>query len=256
MRIAVLGKGGAGKTTVCSNLAKLYRKWGFGVYAVDADPVGGLGAALGISQEQLESVKPIYDMREFIDDSNSDGALYLLSPDVSEASGNFSLSTDGITFLRMASTKTGGSGCYCKENAFLKALLNSLVLKENEVAVLDMCAGIEPLTRGVVQGADLALVVTEPGRKSVDIAMSIRKLSQQLGVKDIRFIGNKVRREKEEVFIKASFPKNELIGAIQYIDGIADRAMGIAKASADLDNPAFEIALDRIVATHPAHNFS
>jgi CO dehydrogenase maturation factor len=248
LKIAISGKGGVGKTAICSNIAKLYVKKGFNVYAVDADPSSGLGQALGLTPEKLESVKPIIDMREFIDDKAGDGALYLLNPDVDGVADKFSLLINGVRFLRMAGIKTGGSSCYCREHSFLKAIVNSLSLDEYDVALLDMSAGIEHLTRGTAQGVDVMLIVTEAGRGSAAAARNIEKLSAQLGIKKIKFIGNKVKSEKEELFIKANFSKNELAGVIHYSEWIADREMGIAESGSRPINPEIEAVLDKIIA--------
>ena len=247
MKIAVSGKGGTGKTTVASNLAKVFAKRGYYVFAVDADPVSSLGPALGLLAEQMDTIKPIIDMREFIDDMEGDGALYLINPDVSEIADKFSLSIGPIKYLRMGGIKAGGSSCYCREHSFLKSIINSLTLDSKDVVILDMSAGIEHLTRGTAQGADLMLIVTEAGRSSVDTARSIEKLSLQLGIKQIRFIGNRVKSEKEELFLRANFSRSELIGIIHNSESISDKAMGITCMGPDPDNPEIEAILDRIV---------
>jgi len=246
LKIAIAGKGGVGKTTICSNLAKLYIKRGYNVYAVDASPDGGLWFTLGISRAQLETMKPIYDMREFIDDKAGDGALYLLNPDVEGAADRFSLSIHNIKFLRMSAIKTGGSTCYCRESSFLKTVINSLILNENDVVILDMSAGIEHLTRGTAQGVGLMLIVIEASGSSIDMARNIEKLSEQLGVKEVKFLGNKVKNEKEELFIKTNIPKEKLIGVIHYSEAISDKAMGLVKYSSELDSPDMETVLGKL----------
>ena len=264
MKIAVSGKGGTGKTVICSNLAKLYAKWGYKVYAIDADPDGNLGVSLGMSLDSAETLKPIFDMREYLDDKDGDGELYLVPSNSIMANSNshenpnayvdsavadrFSCCINDINFFRMSSVKSGGSTCYCRENSFLKAVIKSLVLNDREVAVLDMCAGIEHLVRGVSQGIDTMLIVTDASRKSVETARTIEKLSLQLGIKNIRFIGNRIRSEKEEIYLKTCFSRNELIGVIHYSEKISNIAMGFTGYDANLDNSEIEIALDKIVA--------
>ena len=66
MKIAVTGKGGVGKTTVSSVLARLYADEGRKVLAADVDPDANLGMALGFSEEELEGVVPISKMRKLI----------------------------------------------------------------------------------------------------------------------------------------------------------------------------------------------
>jgi len=226
MKIAVSGKGGTGKTTVSSNLAKFYAKQGFSVYAVDADVDSNLGLALDLSEDELNKIKPLIEMKELIGSLSGDGALYTLNPDVNSIVADYSIETGGIRFLRMGGVKKGGSACYCRENSFLKAVVNSLIMDSNDIVILDMGAGIEHLTRGTSAGVDLMLVLTEPGRASVQTARTVEKLTRELGITNIRFIANKLRTEKEKEFILSNFTPAELIGILSYDEVIAEKAMG------------------------------
>jgi len=247
MKIAVSGKGGVGKTTVSANLAKLFRKKGFNVYAVDADPDSSLGLALGIDEKQMESIKPIIEMRELIEEKAGDGAFYMLNPLVNDVVDKFSVDVGGIKFLRMGGIKKGGSDCYCRENAFLKALVNSLILDTKDVVILDMGAGIEHLTRGTSRGVDLMLIVTEPGKSSVQTARIVEKLARELEIKEIKFVANKVRTEKEEAFVKQNFKEGELVGIVHYDEAISEKSMGIGQTPDEIDSGELEAVLNKAV---------
>lgn len=247
MKIAVSGKGGVGKTTVSANLARMFAANGYKVYAVDADPDSSLGLSLGIPEEQLAQIKPVIEMRDYIGDKVGAGAFCTLNPPVNDVIEQFSININGISFLRMGGVKQGGSDCYCRENTFLKAIVNSLLLDTKDVVILDMGAGIEHLTRGTSAGVDLMLIVTEPGRSSVQTARIVEKLANDLKVKNIKFIANKVRTEKEEKFIEENFKKEELLGILHYDEAVSDKAMGITKISEDVDNEEFEAVLTQIV---------
>jgi len=246
MKIAVSGKGGVGKTTVSSNLAKFFKRNGFRVYAVDADADSNLGLALDICEDELSKIKPMIEMKELIERSTGDGAFYTLNPDVNSIIGGFSIDADGILFLRMGGMKKGGTACYCRENSFLKALMNSLIMDTKDIVILDMGAGIEHLTRGTSASVDLMLVVTEPGRASVETARAVEGLAKDLGIKDIRFIANKVRDEKEREFISSKFAEDELLGVISYDSAIAHKAMGYCVSPDDEQNLELEALLNKI----------
>ena len=251
MKIAVSGKGGVGKTTISANLAKLFAQKGFNVYAVDADPDSSLGLALGISEDELNKIKPVIDMREFIGEQVGDGALYTLNPLVSKIPDQFSININTqngvIRFLRMGGIKKGGSDCYCRENTFLKALVNSLILETNDVVILDMGAGIEHLTRGTSKDVDLMLIISEPGKSSVQTARVVENLARDLEVKEIKFIANKVRNSKELSFINENFRENELLGVLNFDEAISEKSLGIGVNSMLLDNKELEDILGKVV---------
>jgi CO dehydrogenase maturation factor len=246
VKIAVSGKGGVGKTTISANIAKYFTKLGRIVYAVDADPDSSLGLALGIDEQKLGQVKPVIEMKDIIGDKMGDGAMYTINPMVNDIVEKFCIDINGIRFLRMGDVKKGGSECYCRENIFLKALVNSLILDTNDVVIMDMGAGIEHLTRGTSQGVDLMLIVTEPGRSSVQTARIVEGLAKDLKVKDVKFIANKVRNTKEESFIRDNFNDNELIGMVHFDESISEKAMGLKANGGEVDNPELEEVLKKI----------
>ncbi len=225
MKIAVSGKGGVGKTTVSANLAYLFARDGKEVFAVDADPDASMGLALGLNAEKLSSLVPLVDMKEVIEQkSGGGGAYYSLNPDVDDVIEQYSLRENHINFLIMGGIKQGGSACYCKENSFLNAVLNSL-LGDKEVVVLDMSAGIEHLTRGTARGVDLMLVVAEPTRAGVKTASVVKGLASELGIGKIKILGNKIRREEEKEFIARNFDANEIIGYLPFSEQVWSKSM-------------------------------
>jgi CO dehydrogenase maturation factor len=247
MKIAVSGKGGVGKTTVSANLAKLFRNEGFTVYAVDADPDSSLGLALGIDEIELSNIRPVIEMSEVIGETAGDGALYTLNPPVNSLIDRYSIKLEGINFLRMGGVKQGGSSCYCRENTFLKALVNSLILDTQDIVILDMGAGIEHLTRGTSGGVDLMIVVTEPGKSSVQTARIVEKLAKELGVREIKFIANKVRNSREKEFIMQNFKAEELLGTLCYDEKIAEKSMGYGLNTMDIETEELKQLLYKIV---------
>ena len=124
--------------------------------------------------------------------------------------------------MRMGRIKKGGSGCYCPENALLKALLSHLLVARNEVVILDMEAGIEHLGRGTAKAVDKLIVVVEPGRRSIETAHRIDKLAEDIGLQNIAIVGNKLRSQSEKEFLISSLPGFEFLGFIPYDQAIVD----------------------------------
>ena len=87
MKIAVTGKGGVGKTTLSAVLARLYADEGKNVLCADVDPDANLGMALGFSEEELERITPISEMKELArqrTEANEFNTLMKINPKVDD----------------------------------------------------------------------------------------------------------------------------------------------------------------------------
>ena len=151
MKLAITGKGGVGKTTLASTLARLYADEGRTVLAADVDPDANLGLALGLSQEEVDAIVPISKMRTLVEErtgANAANQFYKLNPYVADIPDTFSKEIHGVKLLVMGTVDVGGSGCVCPEHVMLKAILSSLTYRKNDVVIMDMEAGLEHLGRG------------------------------------------------------------------------------------------------------------
>ncbi len=228
VKIAVSGKGGVGKTTFSASLVKYYLQQGYQVYAVDADPDVSLGTVLGLPEGVVDGLKPIVEMREIVaNNTGGTGAFFSLNPDVEGLLNSYCYREGKLSFLKMGAVKQGGSACYCRENSVLNALIGTLLVRKQEVVVLDMGAGIEHLTRGTARGVDMMVIVTEPSRVSIHTAKVIQQLAGDIGVKHVGFVGNKVRNRKEEQFLYDHLPSDSLLGIIPFNENVLEYAMGI-----------------------------
>jgi len=210
-KIAVSGKGGVGKTTLSALLAHIYAEQNRNVIAIDADPAGGLAQALGLPPDLTAQVTPVAEMEELIYERTGAkpgtfGGFFSLNPRVDDIPDRFSVSHQGIRFLRLGTIESGGSGCICPESAMLKALVTHLLLYRDEMLILDMEAGVEHLGRATAQAVDAFLAVVEPGRRSLTTADRVRQLAKDIGINRVYVVGNKVRGEKDWAFIQAESP--------------------------------------------------
>ncbi|OQD58027.1 carbon-monoxide dehydrogenase accessory protein [Methanobrevibacter arboriphilus JCM 13429 = DSM 1125] len=220
MKIAITGKGGVGKTTISSTLACILSE-NHDVFAIDADPDMNLASSLGIR----EKIEPISSMRDLIkertgaDSGSSFGEVFKINPKITDLPEklSFDYKKDGsLKIMVMGTVEKGGDGCVCPAAVLLKALLRNIVVKKDEIVILDMEAGIEHLGRKTAESVDAMIVVVEPGLKSIETAERIKKLATDIGIKKVLAILNKCSSSEQKVFVEKNLLKIniEFIGAI------------------------------------------
>ena len=225
MKVAITGKGGVGKTTLSSTLARLYADEGRTVLAADVDPDANLGLALGLSQEEVDEIIPISKMRDLAKErtgASDDNKFYKLNPYVADIPDTYAKDVNGVKLLVMGTIDLGGSGCVCPEHVMLKQILASMTYRKNDVVIMDMEAGLEHLGRGTAANMDQFIVVIEPGARSVQTYRNVKRLASDLGVKQVRVVANKIRDEGDEEFIRSAIPAEDLLGFIHYNPDIID----------------------------------
>ncbi len=225
MKIAVSGKGGVGKTTFSAMLIRTLNDQGKKVLAIDADPDANLAAAIGIPD--AETITPISEMKDLVYERTeakpgSVGGFFKMNPKVDDLPDALSARLDNIKLMRLGGVKKGGAGCICPESTMLKALITHIVLARDEVVVLDMEAGIEHLGRATAGAVDRLIVVVEPGRRSIDTAIHIKKLAGEIGLSRIAMIGNKIRSEKDIAFLKEHLKDFSFLGFLPYDDALIE----------------------------------
>ena len=219
MKVAITGKGGVGKTTLASTLARLYADEGRTVLAADVDPDANLGLALGLTEEEVNSIVPVSKMKELAKErtgANFSNTFYKLNPQVSDLPDKLSKDVNGVKLLVMGTVDVGGTGCVCPEHVMLKAILSSLTYRKDDVVIMDMEAGLEHLGRGTAANMDQFIVVIEPGARSVQTYVRIKQLAQDIGVNRVRVVANKVRHEQDEAFVRSRIPEEDFLGCIHY----------------------------------------
>ncbi len=225
MKVAITGKGGVGKTTLSSTLARLYADEGRTVLAADVDPDANLGLALGLTQEQVDEIVPISKMRTLVEErtgANEANKFFKLNPYVADIPEKYSKDINGVKLLVMGTVDVGGSGCVCPEHVMLKAILSNLSYRKNDVVIMDMEAGLEHLGRGTAANMDQFIVVIEPGARSVQTYRNVKRLASDLGVARVRVVANKVRDQQDEDFIRQAIPEEDLLGIVHYNPEIID----------------------------------
>ncbi|MBI5955891.1 MAG: AAA family ATPase [Chloroflexi bacterium] len=239
MKLAVSGKGGVGKTTLVSLLARLYAEEGHKVIAIDADPDANLASALGFPAELARSIVPISEMKDLIEERTGAkpgtmGGIFRLNPRVDDIPERYSARYHDVRLLVMGTVKKGGSGCVCPESVLLKSLVRYLLLERSQVVLMDMEAGVEHLGRGTAEAVNAMIVVVEPGLRSVETAHTIAALAGDIRIPHVFAVGCKVRSESDREFILRSLPDVPVLGYLSY-SPLAIEADLAGKSVYDLD---------------------
>ncbi len=226
MKLAISGKGGTGKSTLAAALALIMARKGWRVLAVDADPDGNLAAALGASPQEQGQIVPIAQRRALIEERTGAkvkqyGQMFRLNPEVSDIADGFGTNLKGVTLLVLGAIEAGGSGCACPESVLIRALVADLVLHRREAVIMDMEAGIEHLGRATAQGVDTLAVMVEPSQRALDSALRVARLAAEIGLRDVRFVANKVASAEDERYVRAGLPGQKLLGVIPWSEDIS-----------------------------------
>jgi len=240
MKVAISGKGGVGKTTLCATLARLFADEGREVYAIDADPDSNLASALGYNAASAPRIEPLVKMKRLIAERTGAspdeyGKVFKLNPEVADLPEKYSVNIGGIKLLVLGTIYKGGSGCACPENTLLRSLMLHFFLERDANVLLDMEAGIEHLGRATAQGIEHMIVVVEPGQRSVETAMHVKSLAADIDIKKVSVVGNKFANESQRAIIRERIGDIPVLGFISYNDRLIEA--DLANRAVFDDNP-------------------
>lgn len=175
--IAITGKGGVGKTTLAGlTVNRLIARGCRPVLAVDADPNTCLDAVLGVAMRQtIGGVRE--EARQLAGKGLSAGVSKqeLLELKISESL------VEGPDFDFLAMGRPEGPGCYCYANNVLKNALSEIA-KNYPYVVLDNEAGLENLSRRIVQKVDLLVMVADPSRRGLETVRRLHALAREMDI--------------------------------------------------------------------------
>lgn len=219
MRLAVAGKGGAGKTTISATLARVLARSGRQVVAVDADANPNLGIALGVEPDVAAALGAV--------------PASLISRRLAGAGLTAPLETvldtyalrapDGVRLLGMGSPAHADEGCLCSAHAVVSAILEDLGDPGRDV-VIDMEASPEHLSRGTVRHVDAILLIAEPYYRSLETVRRMAALARELPVPHVTVAANKVRSDADAQAIAEFCARHSLTlsGFVPWSEAVGD----------------------------------
>jgi CO dehydrogenase maturation factor len=163
------------------------------------------------------------------------GGMFILNPKVDDIPEKFSIEYKGVKFMLLGTFQTAGGGCFCPENALLKALLRHLFVARDEVVIVDMEAGLEHLGRGTTGYVNKFIVVVEPGLRSFQTARQIKELANELLINDVWIVGNKIQTENDKELIKRELSDFKILGFMPY-DPLIIESDKIGKSAYDMSD--------------------
>lgn len=217
MRISFLGKGGSGKTTVSSLVARLAPAKFNEVYVIDSDINKHIKSALDFSEEQIYPFLPIFKAFESKVRQNHpslDGltALPRTLP-VWDASVTSRLGFDEEPFVNnkpinntlvyeLGGYNADNIGWSCHHNALgkLQFVLTHTIDTYEQLVITDLTAGADVFGVGILGLFDKVYVVVEPTIKSTDIFLQLKELAEYDNIK-LEPIANKVMDKTDVKFI-------------------------------------------------------
>ena len=224
MKIAVCGKGGCGKSTVTSLLAKALARRGKEILVIDSDESNyGLHRQLGMKlprdftdyfggkQNVLNDMMLSKFTHQFFEETWT----------IDDIPEDYYSLKDGVKLMTSGKIHQANEGCSCAMGTVMTQFIQNLRLKEDQFALMDMEAGIEHFGRGIDNGVDLILIIIDPSYESLQLSKKIGELSESIR-KPFYYVLNKVttnynRRNKDvrlyelgNIYLPKSLPVTEL----------------------------------------------
>ncbi|MCL2433727.1 MAG: AAA family ATPase [Clostridia bacterium] len=176
--IAITGKGGVGKTTISALLVRQLLATGREpVLAVDADPNSCLDAALGVTVDKTVG-RAREEVREEAEEAARQGIgkQDLLELKIAESL----VEAKGFDLISMG--RPEGAGCYCYANSVLSGVLGRIA-DAYPYCVLDNEAGLENLSRRIIQNVDLLVLVSDASNAGLTTLQRLHILACEMNIK-------------------------------------------------------------------------
>lgn len=234
MRIAFLGKGGSGKTTITTAFLQLLHDTAYPVLAVDADVNVHLQEALDIEADVYsignrfsEIASDLEGKRGAFNDMGYIPAIGTLPPTFQSTFircqpgdaflNKYTIQKEQVRLLTVGTYEQSdhGNACYHSKLTPLEFFFHRLLDRDDEYVVVDVTAGTDPISTSLIFAYDLLVCVVEPTQKSVDVFLDLFQLTSSWNIHLIA-VGNKVQSAMDEAFLTHHIPASSLLGSLRY----------------------------------------
>jgi len=226
MKISVCGKGGSGKSTITALLVREFERRNFNVLAIDSDESNtNLYKLLDIDTQPIPLMEMVGGKKSIQRKLRQAVGFQLLSKSITtdEIPDEFLKKKNKIALVIIGKILQSAEGCACPMGSLTKELLKKINLRNDEIAIVDMEAGIEHFGRGIDEYVDIVIIVIEPSYESINIGLKIKELVKQSKPKKIiavinynKLVNENIKRRIEGI-VKERF---ENIFSIPYSEEI------------------------------------
>ncbi len=233
MKLCVCGKGGSGKSSVVVLLTEALRSRGHSVVVLDSDESNSnLYWMLGFDRPphplmELVGGKKLIQQKMRTNFSSGQDSQSLTIWEREELPTNaipadYVASRDGVKLISTGKIHQALEGCACPMGTVTREFLKKLLLSPEEIAVVDMEAGLEHFGRGVEGSVDLVINVVEPSMESISMARKIMELTEAAGACYKGSILNKVSSPAQQDYMAAKLDELgvPVIGSLPHDDEI------------------------------------
>ncbi|WP_248812129.1 ATP-binding protein [Frankia sp. AgPm24] len=221
MKMAFVGKGGSGKTTLSALFTRYLAAERLPVLAIDADINQHLGVALGLSEQAAAALPALGDhlekIKEYLRGDNPRIAAAEMVKTTPPGAGSrlvgvagpgplhdrLAVEVDGVRLMATGAfaEEDLGVACYHSKVGAVELLLNHLVDGPGEYVVVDMTAGADSFASGLFTRFDRTFLVAEPTRKGVAVYHQYRAYAADYDI-PISVIGNKITGPEDVAFLR------------------------------------------------------
>jgi len=201
MKISVCGKGGSGKSTVATLLALSAVSRGLKTLVIDSDESNsGLYRMLGFDAPPSPLMELLGGKRGVKQRMGQKDILSQALISIDEVPPDHATRKDGLILMSIGKILQAYEGCACPMGVLSREFLRKLKLEANEIAIIDMEAGVEHFGRGIDESVDWVILVVEPSYECVALASRIFSISNVMQ-KKLRAVLNKVDSKEVEMLL-------------------------------------------------------